>query len=159
MSRRGYPERNYQLVEGDLEPAYPIAVTFPASSEAIDALLGTKGGSPRVVPDETKLAITDCASRGSARSKTFGAVQHCRLLLALSSLFVDHPFFTVALHQPVRFCNAFSLRQLRSAAQLNLGKRRASKGVTERYEGLWGSPLKPTTSAIGQTRLCPIGRT
>src|SRR6478672_7476301 len=98
-----------ELVEGDLEPAHPIAVTFPASSEAINALLGTKGGSPRVVPDETKLAITNCASRGSARSKAFGAVGHCSLLLVLSSLFVDHPFFTVALHEPVRFSNACSL--------------------------------------------------
>ena len=82
------------LVEGDLEPGQPIPITCPASSEAIDALLGTKGGSPRVVPDETKLAITNRASRGSARSQTFGAVQHCSLLLVLSSLFVDHPSFT-----------------------------------------------------------------
>src|SRR6476646_11094392 len=126
----------WQLVEGDLEPAYPIAVTCPASSEAINALLGTKRGSPRVVPDETKLAITNCASRGSARSMSFGAVGHCSLLLPLSSLFVDHPFFTVALHEPVRFSNACSLGRSRSAAQLNVGKRRASKGVTDRYEGL-----------------------
>ncbi|WP_164988362.1 hypothetical protein [Bradyrhizobium betae] len=28
----------WQLVEGDLEPTHPITVTFPASSEAIDAL-------------------------------------------------------------------------------------------------------------------------
>jgi hypothetical protein len=81
----------------------PIPVTCPASSEAIDALLGTKGGSPRVVPDETKLAITNSASRDSATPKTFGAVQHCSLLLVSSSLFVDHPSFTVALHEPVRF--------------------------------------------------------
>src|SRR6478735_8870061 len=92
-----------ELVEGDLEPAYPIAVTRPASSEAVDALLGTKRGSPRVVPDETKLAITNCASRGSTRSKTFGAVWHCRLLLVLSIAVRRSSFFTVALHQPVRF--------------------------------------------------------
>jgi hypothetical protein len=36
------------------------------------------------VPDETKLAITDRAARGFAMSKTFGAVAHCGLLLALS---------------------------------------------------------------------------
>ena len=76
-----------------------MAVSFPASSEAIDALLGTKRGSPRVVPDETKLATTNSASRGTARSKTFGAVGHWSLLLVLSSLFVDRPFFTVALHK------------------------------------------------------------
>jgi len=29
------------------------------------------------VPDETKLAITNCASRGSVSSKTLGAVGHC----------------------------------------------------------------------------------
>src|SRR3954453_16753038 len=79
-------------VEGDLEPAHPIAVTFPASSEAIDALLGTERGSPRVVPDETKLAITNCASRGTARSKIIGAMGHRSLLLVLSSLVVEHPF-------------------------------------------------------------------
>src|SRR5262245_2669764 len=28
-------------------------------------------------------------------------------------------------------------------AQLNLGNRRPSKGVTERYEGLWRSSLRP----------------
>ena len=48
-------------------------------------------------------------------------------------------FFSVALHEPVCFSNACSLRRSRSAAQLNVGKRRASKGVTERYESLWRS--------------------
>ena len=92
-----------------MEPGQPIAVTCPASSEAIDALLGTKGRSPRVVPDETKLAITNRASRGSATSKAFGAVQHCSLHVVLSSsLFVDHPFFTVALREPVGFSNVCS---------------------------------------------------
>lgn len=81
----------WQLVERDLEPAHPIAVTFPASSEAIDAPLGTKRRSPRVVPDETKLAFTNCASRGTATFDAFGAVEHCSLLLAFSQLFVDHP--------------------------------------------------------------------
>src|ERR1700761_8523955 len=59
-----------------LLPTHPNAVTLRASSEAIDALLGTKRSSPRVVPDESKLAATNCASRGSARSQTFGAVRH-----------------------------------------------------------------------------------
>jgi hypothetical protein len=36
------------------------------------------------VPDETKLAVTNCASRGSAGSKTFGAVGHFGLLLVVS---------------------------------------------------------------------------
>jgi len=59
-----------------------------------------------VVPDETKLAITNCASRGSARSKTFGAVWHCSLLLILSSLFVDHPF------SPSHFMSLYALERI-----------------------------------------------
>src|SRR5260370_16067404 len=74
----------WQLIEGDLEPTHPIAVTFAASSEAIDAVLGTKGSSPRVVPDEAKFAIADRTSRGFPESKAFGAVGHCCLLLILS---------------------------------------------------------------------------
>jgi hypothetical protein len=81
----------WQLVEGDPEPAHPIAVTFATSSEAIDAGLGTKRGSPRVVRDEAKFAITDCTSRGFPGSNVFGAAGHCGLLL-VSSLFVHHPF-------------------------------------------------------------------
>ncbi|MGY4434885.1 hypothetical protein ACVWWO_007362 [Bradyrhizobium sp. F1.13.1] len=139
----------WQLVEGDLEPTHPIAVTFPPSSEAIDALLGTKRRSPRVVPNETKLAITNCTSRGTGRSKTFGAVGHCTLLSVLSQLFVDHPIFIVALDEPVRFSDARSLRRSRSAAQLNADIRPASRWVTERYEGLGRLLTKPTTSAKG----------
>src|SRR6516162_10765221 len=51
---------------------------------------------------------------------------------------------------PVRFSYACSLRRSRSAAQLDVGNRLASKGLAERYEGLWRSPLKPTTSATGR---------
>ena len=80
----------WQPVQGDLEPGQPGTVTFPASSEAIDALLGAKRSSPRVVPDETKLAITDCASRGFAMSKTFGAAGH--LWSPLGFIAADHPF-------------------------------------------------------------------
>jgi hypothetical protein len=36
-------------------------------------------------------------------------------------------FFIVALHRPVRLFDAYNLGRLRSAAQLNVGKRRASK--------------------------------
>src|SRR6476646_882423 len=81
-------------VEGDLEPSHPIAVTFPASSEAIDALLGTMRGSPRVVPDETKLAITKCASRGTAKSKIIGAmgiVVSSSYYRRCSSIILFHP--------------------------------------------------------------------
>src|SRR5215475_27814 len=69
------------MVEGHLEPAQPIAVTLAASSETIDAFLGAKRGSPRIMTDETKLAITDCASRDPVRPVTFQAVRHCSLLL------------------------------------------------------------------------------
>jgi len=34
------------------------------------------------MPDETKLALTDCASHGLVRPVTFQAVRHCFLLLA-----------------------------------------------------------------------------
>jgi hypothetical protein len=69
------------MVEGDLKPAHPVAVTLAAISEAISALLGTKRNSPRVVPDETKLAITDRASHRLVAPMTFGAVEHCFLHL------------------------------------------------------------------------------
>jgi hypothetical protein len=48
------------------------------------------------MPDETELAIANCASRGYARSKTFGAVGHLLSTLGLSQLFVDHPFHPLA---------------------------------------------------------------
>src|SRR3954453_15903624 len=111
-------------VEGDLEPAHPIAVTFPASSEAIDALLGTERGSPRVVPDETKLAITNCASRGTARSKIIGAMGHRSLLYRRCSSII---LFHRRTAWPVRFSYACSLGRSRSAAQLNVGNARPTK--------------------------------
>src|SRR6478609_7093560 len=86
-----------QLVEGDSEPVQPIAVTFPASSEAIDALLGTKRGSPRVVPDETKLAITNCASRGTARSEQSGIGVSFGTILACSSIVLFSPSHFISL--------------------------------------------------------------
>lgn len=61
---------------------HPIAVTFAARLEKIEALPGTKLGSPRIMPDETKLAPTDCASHGIVKPVTFQAVWHCFLLLA-----------------------------------------------------------------------------
>jgi hypothetical protein len=96
----------WRLVEGDLEPAHPIAVSLAASSEAIDALPGAKRGSPRVVPDETKLAITDRTSRDLPSSKTSASVGHCCLLLVLSLLFVDHLF------SPPHFMNLCPLSML-----------------------------------------------
>jgi hypothetical protein len=51
------------------------------------------------MPDETKLAFTNCASRGSARSKTSG-VGHCRFLSATSLLSVQSFLFVVEVHEP-----------------------------------------------------------
>jgi hypothetical protein len=51
-------------------------------------------------------------------------------------------FFSVALHQPVRCSDACSLRRPRSATQLNVGKRRASKGVTKTIRRFMASALK-----------------
>src|SRR6516162_11884027 len=95
------------------------------------------------MPDQTKLAITDCASRRSAMPTSFGAVGHCRLLLVLSLLFRD-PFslshwMSVCFYKPsitLRFSDAYSLKRSRVGAQLNTGSRRLSKGGTERYGGL-----------------------
>ena len=61
-------------------------------------------------------------------SEQLGIVVSSWFYRSYSSLFVDHPFFTIALHEPVRFSNACSLRRSRSAAQLNVGNRRASRG-------------------------------
>jgi hypothetical protein len=48
------------------------------------------------------------------------------------------------------------LRRSRSAAQLNVGRHRASKGIKELYQRLRRSFLKPTTSARGQkTEVAP----
>src|SRR3954471_9110868 len=71
-----------RLVESDLEPACPIVVILAARLEAIDALAGAKLRSPRIMPDETKLALTDCASLAFVRAVTFQAVRHCFLFLA-----------------------------------------------------------------------------
>ena len=103
--------------------------------------------------DETKLAITDCASCGFAVPKTFGAGGHCDLLSALSQLFI--PFFTVARDESVRFSDACSLDRSRQEAQLHVGKGPAAKGVTELYEGVWSLPLTadvnlPTASLLSQ---------
>jgi hypothetical protein len=120
-----------------LQPAQPIAVTFAASSEAIDAFPGTKRGSPRIVPNETKLSITDCASRGSARFVTFEAAWHCFLL----SLSRSRCSFLFAVSWLVRVSDPCSLGQSRPAAQLSVSRSRVSNGVTKRYEGLGSSAL------------------
>jgi hypothetical protein len=85
-----------------MEPGQPIAVTRLASSQAIDAFLGTERSSPRVVSDETKLAITDRASRGFAISMTFGAFWHrgflflswCSSIILFELTTLDEPLFS-----------------------------------------------------------------
>ena len=61
---------------------HPIVVTLAARLEAINALPGAKRRSPRIMPDETKLSSTDCASHGLVRPVIFQTVKHCCLLLA-----------------------------------------------------------------------------
>ena len=82
------------------------------------------------------------------------ALRHPRLpeqlSIAVSSwyqrrLFVDHPSFTIALHEP-------HLRR----SQLNVGNRRASKVVTERYEGLWRSKADGLSMLGGVGDRAPI---
>jgi hypothetical protein len=101
----------HSYYESDLEPAHPIVITLAARPEAIDALPGAKRSSPRIMPDETKLALTDCASHGLVRPVTFQAVRHCFL-----------PFW------PVCISDALRLRGLSPTAQLSAGRARASKG-------------------------------
>src|SRR3954447_18549133 len=97
------PSRDFRgLVESDLEPAHPIVVTLAARLKAIDALPGAKLRSPRIMPDETKLALTDCASLGLIRPMTF-EVRHCFLPWA------------------VRILDATTLRGSSSTAQLGAG--------------------------------------
>ena len=143
----------WQVAEGDLQPAHPIAVIFPTSSKAIDAPPGTKLSSPRVVPYETELAITHCASRLSATPEIFGAVGHCRLLLVLSQLFVDHLFSPSHFISPCTF--PMSVRRARSAAQLNVGTCLASVEVTETIQTYGARALrrpivmgKPNSEAV-----------
>jgi hypothetical protein len=97
------------MVEGDLKPAHPIAVTLATSLEAIDTLPGAKWSSPGIMPDETKLALADCASCSPMSPVTFEAVRHCSLpwsaLLSLACRFRGSP----------------------PASQLSAGRRRASK--------------------------------
>jgi hypothetical protein len=108
---------HWRLGQSDLEPGQPTAVACPASSEVIDALLGTKGGSPRVVPNETKLAITNAhrtALPDLRLSEQLGIVVSSWYYRRCSSII---PCFTIALYEPVHFSNACSLR--RSRQRLN----------------------------------------
>ena len=61
-------------------------------------------------------------------SERFGIVVSSWYYRRCSSII---PFFTVALHEPVRFSNACNLRRSRYAAQLHVGDRPVSKGATE----------------------------
>jgi hypothetical protein len=79
-------------------------------------------------------------------SELLGIVAPLDIVVAVRS-----SFFHRRASSAVHFSNACSLRRSRAAAQLHVGNRRASKGVTERYEGLWRSPLELTTSARGQS--------
>jgi hypothetical protein len=64
---------------GHSEGVVPSEVIFLAGLEAINALIRTESSSPRVVPDETKLSITDGASFRYTLPMIFGAAVHFRL--------------------------------------------------------------------------------
>jgi hypothetical protein len=65
---------------GGLKSMYPSAVEFPASLEAINALLRTEGSSPGVVPHQAELSTTDGATSRCSVPRTLRAVAHLRLL-------------------------------------------------------------------------------
>src|ERR1700675_4921243 len=71
-------------VPGDVQPDQPSAVGLLAGLEAIDAPPRTEGGSPGIVPDETKLSVTDGAALRGVEPKISWTVVffHCRLLWA-----------------------------------------------------------------------------
>ena len=86
-----------------------MAVALAASLEAIDALFGAKRRSPRIMPDETKLVLTDCASRDPVCPLTFQPARHCSLPWS------------------VRLPFACRFRRSSPAPQLSAGRRRTSK--------------------------------
>jgi hypothetical protein len=81
--------------------------------------------------------------------------------IAVSSLYyrrcLSIILFTAALHEPVRLSNGCNLIRSRSAAQLNIGNRRTSKGRHGTIRRFRRAPLKPITSAMGQTETSPTG--
>src|SRR5438094_420240 len=83
----------YPRIQRDLDPGQPAPIIFLAGSEAIDALFGTKGRSPLIVPNETKLAITDCAPRSISGAfwATWHVVSSTLSLLSSIMLFSRSP--------------------------------------------------------------------
>jgi hypothetical protein len=73
--------------------------------------------------------------------------------LGIIVVFVDLPSFT-SLHEPLRFFIASSLKRSRSPAQVDVGIRRASKVITEQYEGLCRSKADHFSDARLRRRSC-----
>jgi hypothetical protein len=67
---------------GGVKAQQPSAVALLAGLEAINALLRTKGSSPGVVPDETKLSVTDGAALRYFIPTILKMVAHVYLLWA-----------------------------------------------------------------------------
>ena len=147
----------WRLVQGDVQPGKPTAVTGPAGSQAINALVGTKRGSPRVVPDETKLAITNCASRGPA--KTFGAVGHCGLLsgIIVAVRRSSSPFFLPT------FCRSYLAIRSRSLAVNRVSGLFRGEGTQDLGECFSANALMPSLISApdygDSTGLHPISET
>jgi hypothetical protein len=123
---------------GDLEPSDPTAVIFTASAKAIDAFPGAKCGPPGVVTNETKFACTDCASRNFAGSMALG---HRGLLMAIVGSSTSSSSRSNS--------SAHNLRRPTSAAQLNPGRRPASKRVTNDTKA-YDAPPKADRSRMGR---------
>ena len=123
---------------GDLEPSNPTAVIFTASAKAIDAFPGAKCGPPGVVTNETKFACTDCASRNFAGSMALG---HRGLLRAIVGSSTSGSSRSNS--------SAHNLRRPTSAAQLNPGRRPASKRVTNDTKA-YDAPPKADRSRMGR---------
>jgi hypothetical protein len=80
--RESFAWLSLQLLSDGLKSTYPSAVVVLADLEAISTSLGTEGGSPRVVADETKFSVTDGAALCCIVPKILATVAHFRLLWA-----------------------------------------------------------------------------
>jgi hypothetical protein len=71
-------------VSSGLQAMQPATIVRSTDPGTVSALLRTESGSPRVVPDESELPLTDRATIGRAVRKTLRTATHVFLLLVLS---------------------------------------------------------------------------
>ena len=123
---------------GDLEPSNQLRSLFTASPKTINAFSGAKRGPPGVVTNKTKFACTHCASRNFAGSMALG---HRGLLRAIVGSSTSGSSRSNS--------SAHNLRRPTSAAQLNPGRRPASKRVTNDTKA-YDAPPKADRSRMGR---------